>query len=328
MNASETKEKMPKRLILGEMSATKFSIISDWLKKDNVVVDFANDAELLIEKISEESYQLCMVNWLLGGIGPFELIRKIRSSSKNPDVKIMVVSRQVQKVNIQNAISAGAHDFVAEPFENEVVLKRILYHLSPQSTMDASEYEDREISTNDELELVNLCLEVCEKLSRTERGQEPHSLHEAVSKIGQALGSNRTSLVIADVGETSGVVLASSDDPSFHNFPISLDKYPEIQHVVFSGKVVLIPDVTANTLTHEINKKVKSIPIGSLLVFPVRYQNEVIGVLTIRRPKASEMPSYDKLRVLQALANLMAAQSNIQLLLRKIYRDHQRTGTE
>jgi len=328
MKPAEKKEKVTKKIILGEMSASKFTVLSDWLKKDNVLVDFANDAEALIEKISEGPYQLCMVNWLLGGIGPFELIRKIRSSSINPEIKVMVVSRQVQKVNIQNAISAGAHDFVAEPFENEIVLKRILYHLSPQSTMDSSEYEDRKLSHDDDLVLANLCLEVCEKLSRTERGTEPHSLHEAVHKISQVMGSNRTSLVVADVGNSTGVVLASSDDPSFHNFPISLDKYPEIQHVVFSGKVVLIPDVTTNTLTHEINKKVKSIPIGSLLVFPIRYQNEVIGVLTIRRPKASEMPSYDKLRLLQAIANLMAAQSNIQLLLRKIYRDHRGTGTE
>lgn len=327
MNMNEKKDKANRKIIFGEMSVTKFSVLSDWLKKDNVIIDFANDAEKLIEMISGDHYQLCMVNWLLGGIGPFELIRKIRSSSMNRDIKIMVISRQVQKVNIQNAISAGAHDFLAEPFENEVVLKRVLYHLSPQSTMDASEYEDRKLNNAEDLGLVNLFLEICEKLSRSERGTEPQALHETVSKISQLMGSNRTSLVIADVGQSEGVVLASSDDPSFHNFPILLDKYPEIQHVVFSGKVVLIPDVKANTLTHEIDRNVKSIPIGSLLVFPVRYQNEVIGVLTIRRPRATEVPSFEKLRVLQAITNLMAAQSNIQLLIRKIYREHLKTGT-
>lgn len=328
MRKSNANEKMNMKVILGEMSASKFSVLSDWLKKDNISVDFAGDSEQLLERISQEPYQLCMVNWLLGGIGPFELIRKIRNDSINPDIKVMVISRQVQKINIQNAIAAGAHDFVAEPFENEVVLKRILYHLSPQSMMEASVYEEHKLVNSDELDLVNVCLEICEKLSRTERGTEPQALYEAVSKISQLTGSNRTSLVVADVGQSTGVVLASSDDPSFHNFPISLDKYPEIQHVVFSGKFVLIPDVTTNTLTHEINKKVKTIPIGSLMVFPVRYQNEVIGVLTIRRPKASELPTYDKLRLLQAITNLMAAQSNIQLLIRKIYRDHLRTGTE
>jgi len=328
MKKNETNEKMSKKIIFGEMSASKFSVLSDWLKKDNIIVDFANDSDQLLERISQDSYQLCMVNWLLGGIGPFELIRKIRSSSMNPEIKVMVISRQVQKVNIQNAISAGAHDFVAEPFENEVVLKRILYHLSPQSMMEASVYEEHKLVNSDELGLVNICLEICEKLSRAERGMEPQALYEATSKVSQVMGSNRTSLVLADVGQATGVVLASSDDPSFHNFPISLDQYPEIQHVVFSGKFVLIPDVTTNTLTHDLNKKVKTIPIGSLMVFPVRYQNEVIGVLTIRRPRASELPSYEKLRLLQAITNLMAAQSNIQLLIRKIYRDHLRTGTE
>ncbi|MFM8270621.1 MAG: response regulator, partial [Pseudomonadota bacterium] len=290
MNAADNRDKTTRRVILGELSATKYTVLSDWLKKDNVIMEFANEAERLMEMLSKERYQLCMVNWLLGGIGPFELIRKIRSSSLNPDIRVMVISRQVQKINIQNAINAGAHDFLAEPFENEIVLKRVLYHLTPQSTMDASEYEDRKLMNGDDLGLMNLFLEVCEKLSRSERGTEPHALHEAVSKISQIMGSNRTSLVVADVGQSQGVVLASSDDPSFHNFPISLDKYPEIQHVVFSGKVVLIPDVNTHMLTHDINKNVRTIPIGSLLVFPVRYQNEVIGVLTIRRPRASEVP--------------------------------------
>ena len=107
---------------------------------------------------------------------------------------------------------------------------------------------------------------------------------------------------MAELGAETGVVLASSDDPSFNNFPLMLSKYPEIQHVMFSGKFVLIPDVKYHNLTSQIENQVKSIPIGSLMVFPVRYQNEVIGVLTIRRPRASGIPSMTQLRILQAIA--------------------------
>lgn len=318
---------MANRVVIGDMSSSRFNVLSDWLKKESVVVDFASDADSLIEKISNGGYQLCLLNWLLGGIGPFQLIRQIKSESANPDIKVMVLTRQVQKVNIQNAIKAGASDVIAEPFQNEALLSRILYHLAPQKALDSKDYESKALDPVQDLSLVNLCFDICEKLSRTERGQEPVALHDAVSKVALLMGSNRTSLVIADAGESTGEVLASSDDPSFHNFPISLDKYPEIQHVVSSGKLVLIPDVKAHLLTTEINERVKSIPIGSLMVVPVRYQNEVIGVLTIRRPQASEMPPFDKLRVLQVIANQMAAQSYVQILLRRIYRDQFKTAT-
>ncbi|NBW98875.1 response regulator [bacterium] len=320
-------EKITRKILIGESTISKYTVLSDWLKKEGVLVDVTNEPEQLFEKVAHESYELCLVNWLLGRVGPFELIRKIKEESMNKEAKIMVVSRQVQRINIQNAINAGANDFVAEPFENESLLKRILYHLGPQKMISSSVYEEAHLAGVEDLEWVNLALEVGEKLSRAERGKEHGVMYEALSKIGVLLGSNRTSLVIADVGDASGVVLASSDDPSFHDFPIYLNKYPEIQHVVYSGNFVLIPDVTNNLLTHEIKEKVKSIPIGSLMVFPVRFHNEVIGVLTIRRPRASEIPSHNQLRILQSMANLMAAHSNIQVLLRKIYRDQLHTGT-
>lgn len=321
MSKHENAEKITKKVVIGDLSISKFTVLSDWLKRDNVVVELATESGDLLEKISSQHFDVCVVNWLLGGIGPFELIRKIRAESLNPQVKVMVISRQVHRVNIQNAIIAGANDFVAEPFENEVLLKRILYHFGPQKSLDSDSYEFKPLLELKELELVNLCLEISERLSRAERSKEHSVFFEALSKVAELTGSNRSSLIITDVTNEMGIVLASSDDPSFHDFPISLKQYPEIQHVVYSGRFVLIPDVSTNTLTQNISKRVKSISIGSLMVFPIRFQNEVIGVLMIRRPKASEVPSHDRLRILQAIANNMAAQSNIQVLLRKIYQE-------
>lgn len=321
MSKHEHAEKITKKVVIGDLSISKFTVLSDWLKRDNVVVELATESGDLLEKISSQHFDVCVVNWLLGGIGPFELIRKLRAESLNPQVKVMVISRQVHRVNIQNAILAGANDFVAEPFENEVLLKRILYHFGPQKSLDSDSYEFKPLLELKELELVNLCLEISERLSRAERGKEHSVFFEALSKVAELTGSNRSSLIITDVTNEMGIVLASSDDSSFHDFPISLKQYPEIQHVVYSGRFVLIPDVSTNTLTQNISKRVKSISIGSLMVFPIRFQNEVIGVLMIRRPKASEVPSHDRLRILQAIANNMAAQSNIQVLLRKIYQE-------
>ncbi|NBX93623.1 MAG: response regulator [Proteobacteria bacterium] len=310
-----------KKIIFADFSCAKFGTLRQWLNKENIVSYEATDPTAFLEKVSEEQFELCTVNLLLGGIGPFELIRKVKERSLNKEIKIVVVSRQVHKVNIQNTIAAGAHDFVAEPFENEVLLNRILYHLSPQKTVDISQYEAIPLSDPSQWNFVNLSVEVSEMLSRIERGREHQVFHEALKKVSDLTDSNRTSLIIAEPETGTGVVLASSDDPKFFDFPVRLANYPEIQHVIYSEKFVLIPDVSSSALTRDISKSVKSIPIGSLMVFPVRYQNEVIGVLTIRRPRASELPSNETLRLLQSLANNMAAQSNIKLLLRKIYRD-------
>lgn len=319
--------KDPRKVLFGDFAILKYQAIIEALEKDGVKSDGVTDPQKFLEKISQEPYECAVINLLLGGIGPFELIKSIRQSSKNRDVKIVVVSRQVHKMNIQNTIKAGANDFIADPFEIDNMVQRILYHLSPKKTIDPGGYEGSKIGGSNS-DAVALMLESTEALSRTERGKEHATFLQILQKVAAFLGSNRTSLTIVESEANTGLVLATSDDPNFYDFPIALSKYPEILHVMNSGSFVLIEDTARNSMTQKLSEKVKSIQIGSLMVFPVRFQNEVTGVLTIRRPKAHELPSMDVLRVLQALANTMAAHSNVKALLRKIYKDYNaKTGS-
>ncbi len=310
-----------RRVIFIDFAVVKFDAVSKWLKKDGVTVDTITDPPRFLATIAEEAYDVAVINLLVGGMGPFELIKNVRSTSKNPDLKIIVISRQVHKVNIQNTIKAGANDFVADPFENENLFHRILYHLAPKQIIDPGGYENT-VATEAAWPFVNLHLEATELLSRTSRGQEHTSFLEILKDLADLTQSNRSSLVIVEQESNTGVVLATSDDPNFYDFPISLAKYPEILHVMHSGNFVLIADVSQNALTQKISETVKSIPIGSLMVFPVRFQGEVTGVLTVKRPKATELPDMQVLRVLQAIANTMASHSNVKSLLRRIYKDY------
>jgi CheY-like chemotaxis protein len=311
----------PFRVLFADFAVVKYNPVINILKEKDVVCEGVTDPPKFIEKIHNEFYDLAVVNLLLGGIGPFELIKSVRQNSMNSDIRIIVVSRQVQKANIQNTIKAGASDFVADPFEVENLSQRILYHLGPKKILDPSGFEDKKLGG---VAYGPLCLllEATEELSRMDRGKEHATFLKILQNVAKEVDSNRTSLIIVEPESSTGVVLASSDDPNFYDFPIALNKYPEILHVMHSASFVLIEDVARNSLTQKINDKVKSIPIGSLLVFPVRFQNEVTGVLTIRRPRAQEVPPIEVLRVLQAIANTLAAQSNVKALLRKLYKEY------
>jgi transcriptional regulator with GAF, ATPase, and Fis domain len=169
---------------------------------------------------------------------------------------------------------------------------------------------------------LNVLLEATETLSRTAPEKISAAFYEILCHIARLLVSNRTSLMITDEETDSAVVLATSDDPKFSDFPVVLSKYPEVLDVIHSGSFVLIDDVSKNALTNQINDSVKTISIGSMMVFPIRYAGEMVGVLTVRRSKASDLPSMDSLRVLQALANILAAHSNMKAALRRIYKDY------
>ncbi|MBY0372131.1 response regulator [bacterium] len=316
--------KIPKKILFADFAIIKFNQLMDQLRKEGFGVDGVTDEKKFVQKISEEAVDICVINLLLGGTGPFELIRKVRASSRNRDVKVIVISKQVQKLNIQNTLKAGANDFVADPVDNDNLHARILYHLTPKRVIENLTGNLASVSA-DTWPVLSTMLNATERLSRTPPLRISDAFHGILCDVAKLLESNRTSMMIVDEENNSGVVLASSDDPKFCDFPVVLNKYPEVLDVIHSGNFVLIDDVSKNQLTQQINENVRSIAIGSIMVFPVRYAGEVVGVLTVRRPKASDLPSLDNLRVLQALANTLAAHANMKASLRRIYRDYKPT---
>ncbi len=308
------------KVLFADLATVKYKSVMAELHKSGVNCETVTDVPGLLSKISEEEFNICVINLLLGGIGPFELIENVRKTSRNVNLKIVVVTRQVHKLNIQNTMRAGADDFIAEPFETLNLHNRILYHLRPVQVIKADRIEQT-VPGIENSKYVKLLLEATELLGRTDREHIHDSILKILQDVATLLESNRTSLIIVDELANNGVVLATSDDPKFSNFPISLEKYPEVVHVMHTGSLIFIEDVSQNTLTDAISKTVKTISIGSIMVFPVRYHGEIVGVLIIRRPVATELPSQDVMRVLQAAANVMAAHANVAVLLRKIYKE-------
>jgi CheY-like chemotaxis protein len=320
--SAETRTEGRKRMVLlADPAPTKFNSLVSILAKSDILTEVASESNRFLERLSEEKFDLCVLNLVIGGMNPFDLIKEVRTKSANPRLKIIIVTRQIHKMTIQNTIRAGADDFIAEPFESLNLQNRIIYHLGTVTMIEPLGYEHAIPGTESE-EYIKLLLDSVETLSRTQREYFHRSFLKIVQSIANLLSSNRTSLIIVDEAKNSGVVLASSDDPDFQNFPISLEKYPEILHVVHTGNVVLVEDIENNALTERIKKEVRTIQIGSIMVFPVCYQDKIVGVLHIRRPKASELPPLNVMRILQATANLMAAHANVAVIMRKIYQNY------
>jgi len=308
-------------VIFADFSTAKFNYISEWLRKENIHTEAVTDPAKFLKRIEQEHVSVAVVNLLLGGIGPFELISSVREHSLNPDIKVIVISRQVHRVNIQNTIRAGANDFIGEPFQNEGLFHRILYHLSPKKEISLENWDFEANKVRSE-KWLNLLLWTLETLSRTTQEKRHESFCEILKKTATLLGSNRTSVVMVDVEKEAGVVMASSDDPNFYDYPLALVNYPEIMHVIHTGQFVLIDNVSAHALTKDLEAKVRTIKIGSLMVFPIWYQGLIIGVMTVRIPSAMDIPSREVISLLQAIANSMAAHANVNVMLRRIYNEY------
>lgn len=312
-----------KNVVIADQDESSYSEFIESLRKEGVNVEFMNTPEGLVKKLSENKVDVCIVNLVIAGIGPFQLLAQMKKGSVEKELKIVVVSRQSDTANIQNTIRAGADDFVALPFDTLNLFHRVVYHLTPKTVIgDVGSVDPTQLSA----EHVKVLLRTIDIMAKTERA----NIHDAFMKVLQDVAtltkSNRTSIIVVDKKTAGGVVLASSDDPKFFDFPISLSQYPEVMHVVNSGSIILVEDVSRNWLTYKIRDNVKTIEIGSLMVFPVKQHGETLGVVTVRRPQVTEKPANEVLTVLQAIANVLAAHSNMRSLLRKIYSDFAQNG--
>ncbi len=314
-----------KNIMFADFAVAKYDSTMEQLKREGMRAEGVTDEKIFLSRISAEAFDLCVLNLLLSGVGPFELIRKVRANSKNSQIKILVISKQVQKLNIQNTLKAGANDFIADPVNAENLYNRILYHLTPKRVIEDLSRANA-LANKEAWPVVEILLEAIAMLSKTESHNTSHAFFDVLGKLAKLLQSNRTSMMIVDEANDAGVVLATSDDAKFSDFPVVLSKYPEALDVVHSGNFILIEDVSKHQLTQQINDSVRSIAIGSMMVFPVRYANEVVGVLTVRRAKVSDLPAIETLNAVQALANTLAAHANAKAILRRIYRDFKPTA--
>lgn len=308
-----------KRVLFVDTAKAKYVGLTNRLTKDGIVCDSTGDSSGFLSKLRDEHFDLCILNLMVAGMGPNELISSVRTNTRNRDLKVVILTKQVHTLNIRNAIRAGANDFIVDPFEEEGVYHRIHYHLTPKRIIDLDSLTDDGSAVPNEY--TRLILDSIEALSHAKKDAEQAAFVKVIQRVAAVAGSNRTSLIIVDSASNSGLVLASSDDPNFCDFQISLTKYPEILHVMSTGQFVCVSDVNTNQLTNQISQKIKDIPVGSMMVFPVLFRDEVIGVLSVRRPERSEIPAAMELKALQALANTLAAYSNIRASLRKLYKE-------
>ncbi|MCB9253821.1 MAG: GAF domain-containing protein [Bdellovibrionaceae bacterium] len=318
----------PQKIIIGDFAPVKFEMLIRMWNKQNIVSEAVTEAGVFLSQLKRNHYDLAIVNLLLGGIGPNKLIKDVKALSANKDIRVVVVSKQVHRLNIENAVRAGADDFVAEPFDRENVFHRIIYHLGPKKVVEEQALETARAANSllDHKDFISLLLNTVESLSRESTEKSQNAILHSLQGVARLLDSNRTSLILFEDKVETGLVVASSDDPDFKDFRIKLNSYPEVQHVATTGQIVLVDDVNRNQMTKNIQDKVKSIQIGSIMVFPVRFHGNIIGVLVVRRKNSQDLPPVEVLSMLQALANILASHCNIKLLLRKIYSDFAANG--
>lgn len=110
------------RILVTEDSKTTSDLIRLYLTNKNYIVDTAYNSNEALDLISQNEYDLIILDILLPDFNGYELCEKIRKSIFSP---IIIISSIGDQESILKALSLGADDYITKPFNVKEIEARI-----------------------------------------------------------------------------------------------------------------------------------------------------------------------------------------------------------
>jgi two-component system cell cycle response regulator len=224
------------------------------------------------------------------------VLRRLRANDRWRDLPVLMVSAHGSEETAARALRVGAADFMAKPFRLRELLARIQTQLRARDTLHRAYAALREVSealvesreeAKSRRELVDILHEVTGELS-------PEEIFRILARrVARALDISRCSVILARPGDELGVVATAFDNPGLRNFPIRLERYPEIRAALDHGTPVLVEEGVSNPLYGEIRKVWEAegltVPVSSAIALPFTLDRTQLGVFFLRT-SGSEPP--------------------------------------
>jgi DNA-binding response OmpR family regulator len=238
--------------------------------------------------------RVLLTDLLLPGANAFELLSWVQNEvSTKDDIAVIVMSGHNSDENIKEAYLRGARDYLARPIMYPDLLSRIVFHCR-----DVREINHE--ASSSALKLADIV--ITQTLQKLPFEEMLFNLTRMAALKMQGLRCS----VIHQVTQERGIVIASSDRRDIAGYPLDLRKYPEVQLVVNSGKVIVIDDLGESKALSRIKSELKDINFNSMAVCPIYCRGKAFGVLSMRMPSATIKIKNTDVYFLEFLAKAMS----------------------
>jgi two-component system, cell cycle response regulator len=127
-------------------------------------------------------------------------------------------------------------------------------------------------------------MEILQEVTASLKPEEIYQI--LVRRVAQGLNISRCSIIIAGPDDDHGTVVAAVENPMLHNLAVDLRRYPEIQHALATGEVVLVRDVLTDPLFQEVRavweSEGREAPARSAIAIRFSLRQQPAGVFFLR----------------------------------------------
>jgi two-component system cell cycle response regulator len=276
----------PPSVVVADDDVRAAGVIAWLLREKGYSVATAKGNDELQELLRRQPADLVIIGW--GADGSVEGVVKLVRSGGGAALPVLVagVSRSAEA---QQAIRAGADDWISKPVRVAELLARIETHLNGdtdaralRTTLQRREEElvraQTDIATT--RQLVEILNEVTAELAAAE-------IYRVLARrVARALDLRHCSIVLGAPGESMGTVVAAYDDPSITDLQVRIDRYPELQAALDTNRPVLVDDVLVDPMFAEVRelwrREVRTPPIRSVLAIPFALDRRQSGIFFLR----------------------------------------------
>lgn len=86
----------------------------------------ADSAESALELLADsEPFVLLVVDWNMPGMTGVEFVRRLRMSGEYADLKILMITTEVEERAVMTALDAGVDEYLMKPFSRQAVLEKL-----------------------------------------------------------------------------------------------------------------------------------------------------------------------------------------------------------
>jgi two-component system, cell cycle response regulator len=213
------------------------------------------------------------------------VLSRLRSEARWSDVRVIVAALEDRNADLP----WGADDYVSKPFRVPELLGRLRTQVRASSQLRDARAALRDAAAElartrgdamNNRRLIDILHEVTGELT-------PSEIYGILTRrVASALEISHCSVVLARLGETTGVVAAAAEDARIHDVDVHLERYPEIAAALDSGQPVLVED----TLTHPLfaglrevwSRERRRIVVQSVAAVPFTIDRWRTGVLFLR----------------------------------------------
>src|SRR5690606_22296849 len=93
------------------------------LKTEGFEVTHCMDGESGLAALAEKDFDLLVLDWMLPGADGLEVLRRLRK--KNVAVPVLLLTARDTKEDIVEGLDSGADDYLAKPFDLNILMARI-----------------------------------------------------------------------------------------------------------------------------------------------------------------------------------------------------------